>query len=237
MSARPADAPVLVVLVNNHADWQRIVDEGWYRIPLKHAPQPVAASFLAFYQSRVFGADAFRVRFYAPVRRYQILTRRELLPAEPDHPRALDRYYRVELGPLQELERPIPSRRLRRITFIPTTLRRLREAAEINDLWIGDDVEEILWELFRDAGLKAERRLEIGEGRQRYVVPVAVRSDAMGGQGGVAIFCDGRARPARVGAWQIMDLAPQLVYTAPQACIKHVRALLEWYTHDHTRTG
>ena len=92
-------------------------------------------------------------------------------------------------------------------------------------------------ELFRDAGLKAERRLEIGEGRQRYVVPVAVRSDAMGGQGRVAIFCDGRARPARVGAWQIMDLAPQLVYAMPQACIKRVRAALERYAPDNTRTA
>jgi len=111
-------APVLVVLVNNLADWQRVVEEGWYRIPLKHAPQPVAASYLAFYQSRAFGADAFRVRFYAPVQRYELTTRRALLPEEPDHPRAAERYYRIEVGPLHELEHPIPSRRLRRIVFI-----------------------------------------------------------------------------------------------------------------------
>ena len=49
------DPQVLVVLVNNLADWRRVVEEGWYRIPLRSAPQPVAASYLAFYQSRVFG--------------------------------------------------------------------------------------------------------------------------------------------------------------------------------------
>jgi hypothetical protein len=164
-----ADAPVLVVLVNNRTDWAHVVERGWYRIPLKHMPNPVAASYLAFYQSRVFGADAFRVRFYAPVLRYRLATRRELLPDQPDHPRADEQYYRVEVGPLVELAYPVPSRRLRRITFIPTTLRRLEEADEINDLWLGDDVEEMLWSLFRDAGLKAERRLEIGEGKHRYV--------------------------------------------------------------------
>ncbi len=173
MSRVAPDAPTLVVLVNNPADWRRVVDEGWYRVPLKHAPRPVAASFLAFYQSRAFGADAFRIRYYAAVRRYRIMTRREILPEEPNHPRAVERYYRIELDSLQELEHPVPSRRLRRITFIPTTLRRLQKADEINDLWLGDDVDDLVWELFRDAGLKAERRLEIGEGRRQYAAALA----------------------------------------------------------------
>jgi hypothetical protein len=161
-------APVLVVLVNNRDDWRRVVDEQWYRIPLRRAPRPVAASFLAFYHSRVFGADAFHIRYYAAVHAYRILTRRELLPAEPAHPRAAQRYYRVELGPLQALAYPIPSRKLRRITFIPTTFGRMEDADEINDLWLHDDAEDMLWELFPHAALKAERRLEIGESRMPY---------------------------------------------------------------------
>jgi hypothetical protein len=156
-------APVLVVLINNWNDWRRVVDEHWYRIPVRRAPRPVAASFLAFYHSRVFGPDAFHVRYYAAVQNYRILTRRELLPDEPAHPRAGQRYYRVALGPLQALAYPIPSRRLRRVTFIPTTFGRLQDADEINDLWLHDDMGDTLWELFPHAGLKAERRLEIGE--------------------------------------------------------------------------
>ena len=54
-----------------------------------------------------------------------MLTRAELLPDEPDHPRAGDSYYKIEIGPLQPLPRPVPSRALRRIAFIPTTLSRL----------------------------------------------------------------------------------------------------------------
>ncbi|HZG67598.1 MAG TPA: hypothetical protein VEZ12_12695, partial [Herpetosiphonaceae bacterium] len=185
------------------------------------------ASYLAFYQSRAFGPDAFRIRFYAPVQRFQTLTRRELLPREPGHPRAGDSYYRVELGALQELPRSVPSRRLRRITFIPTTLRRLQQADEINDLWMGDDVEDLLWELFRDAGIKAERRLEIGEGCQRYVVPLAVGREHGGRQAGLAIFCDLRPRPAHIGAWQVLRLAPATVTSVPARVIARVRTLLE----------
>ena len=44
-----AHRPVLVVVVNNAPDWQRVLHEGWYRIPFKQAPHPVAADYLAFY--------------------------------------------------------------------------------------------------------------------------------------------------------------------------------------------
>ena len=188
MKTEHGTTPVQVVLINNEPDWRRVVDEGWYRIPLRHAPRPVAASYLAFYQSRAFGNDAFRVRYYAPVLRYRILTRVELLPTEPTHPRAHERYYHITLGPVQELEPPIPSRRLRRITFIPTTLRQLHEAREINDLWLGDDVEDLVGELFQDAAVKATRRLKLGEAAQSYcaaagpkTTPALIDSAGVGG--------------------------------------------------------
>lgn len=221
-----SDPQVLVVLVNNHADWQRIVEEHWYRIPLRSAPQPVAASYLAFYQTRVFGDNAFHIRFYAPVMRYQRLTRRELIPQQANHPRASEQYYRVELGDMQELPRPVPSRRLRRITFIPTTLRRLQEADEINDLWMADDVEDLLWELFLDAGIKAERRLEIGEGCERYVVPLAVPEPQSRQRAGLAIFCDGQPRPAVIGGWHVVGLAPSTIAAAPERVLVDIQALL-----------
>jgi hypothetical protein len=221
-----SDPQVLVVLVNNQDDWLRVVEEHWYRIPLRTAPQPVAASYLAFYQTRVFGADAFRIRYYAPVLRYQRLTRRELLPLEADHPRASQQYYRIELGALQELARPVPSRRLRRITFIPTTLRRLNEADEINDLWMADDVEDLLWDLFRDAGIKAERRLEIGEGRERYIVPVAIPAPRSQERAGLAIFCDLLPRPLSIAGWHVVRLAPGTIAAAPERVLARVRALL-----------
>lgn len=140
---------VLVVIVNNCRDWELVQREGWYRIPLARAPRQMAADYLAFYQTAVFGDEKWAVNYYAPVRRYCVATRRELLPDETDHPRANERYFKVELGPVRPLPRPIPSRRLRRITFIPTTLERLLNAEEINDLWLSRTTEEHLWAAFR----------------------------------------------------------------------------------------
>jgi UV DNA damage endonuclease len=147
---RGEDEPVrvLVAVMNNPRDLQIARDEGWYRIPLKRAPRQVAADYLAFYQTAAFEAERWAVNYIAPIRHYHIAQRRELLPDEADHPRAGDTYYKVEVGPLERLPSPVPSRRLRRITFIPTTLERLLAAEDVSDLWLGDMAEDALWDEF-----------------------------------------------------------------------------------------
>ncbi len=159
------------MLVNNRRDWQRVVDEGWYRIPLKHAPTPLAADLLAFYFTKTFGTQAHQVCYYAPVLRYRTATRRELLPNEADHPRAHERYVRIDLGPVADLPRPIPSRALRRVTFIGTTWERLCTADDVAALWQHDDTCAVLWDQFPDAIRKASQRLELEEQRAVYHVP------------------------------------------------------------------
>ncbi|MBC7234510.1 MAG: hypothetical protein H5T69_01620 [Chloroflexi bacterium] len=126
----------MVVVVPAPEDWETLLREGWYRIPLRCAPRRVGADYLAFYHPQVFANLRWTIRYYAQVRRYRIVRRRELFPQQPDHPRADDLYYRIDVGPLQQLPRPIVSRKLRRVTFIPTTLPRLLQAREINDLWL-----------------------------------------------------------------------------------------------------
>jgi hypothetical protein len=160
--------PVLVVVVNNQPDWQRVVDESWYRIPVKRAPCPLVADYLAFYFTAAFGSERWHVRYYAPVLQYRIVTRRELLPDEPAHPRANEQYYRIDLGPLQQRAIPLRSSRLRRITFIPTTLERFEGAEDVSELWQSDDGAALLWEAFPDALLKACGRLRLEERRQLY---------------------------------------------------------------------
>ena len=79
------------------------------------------------------------MRCSEPVQRDTITTRRELLPAEPRHPRANERYYRVELGPLASLALPVPAARLRRVVFSATPLGQLRRATDVRDLFHPDE--------------------------------------------------------------------------------------------------
>lgn len=171
----PDDSPVLVVLVNDPAELARAQGEHWYRIPLDRAPRRIAADYLAFYQSGAFPPEErWRVRWCAPVLGYRIATRRELIPAEPEHPRADHRYYQVRVGALEPLPRPVPSRRLRRITFIPTTLARLMQAKEINDLWIKSSAQEKLWAALKQADLEAERQYALHDELPQCVADFAV---------------------------------------------------------------
>jgi hypothetical protein len=178
---------VLVAVMNDRRDFEIARHEGWYRIPLKRAPSRVGADYLAFYQTKAFGDEKWAINYYASTRRYRLVTRAELLPEETDHPRAAEPYYKVEIGPLQCLPRPIPSRRLRRITFIPTTLERLLGAEEINDLWDRGSREDRLWEAFKQEGIEAERQYEVEEGAVRCLVDFAVLCQ----EGQVAVICEG----------------------------------------------
>ena len=153
---------VLVAVVPSLADWERVCREGWYRIPLRRAPSRIGAAYLAFYHPGCFGALRWAIHYYAPIHRYSVVPRRELLPDEAAHPRADELYYKLDLGPLQRLPRPIPSARLRRVTFIRTDLDTLLQAQEIGDLWRREPPKERLW-----------RGLQLGEPAALYRAPAA----------------------------------------------------------------
>ena len=154
----PTDAwtPVLVAVVNNRADFVRARNEHWYRIPVKRAPQRIAAEYLALYQTGKFGKQGRRIAFYAPILRYHVVSRTELLPHEPDHPRAQEQYFKLELGELIALPRPIGNARQPRLTFITTTLDRLLNAEDVGDLWLRGAARQKLYAAVRERGLAVE---------------------------------------------------------------------------------
>jgi hypothetical protein len=135
MDSIDLDARVLVAIVNRPIDLQNVREHGWYRVPLRRAPRALAVEYLAFYQTAAFGAERWAVRYLAAVHSVSVVTRGELLPAERNHPRAAERYYRFALGPILALPAPIPSRRLRRLSFISTTYGTLLRARDVTELW------------------------------------------------------------------------------------------------------
>jgi hypothetical protein len=160
--------------MNNPRDLEIARTQHWYRIPIKRAPTRVGADYLALYFTGAFPPQQrHRVIYYAPIHAYRLATRAELLPDELDHPRAQERYFRIEIGALRELARPVPSSRLRRITFIATTLDRLLRAHEINELWLGPRDDEAVWAALR--GSDAQRGSETGGEEEGYVKNTPMR--------------------------------------------------------------
>ncbi len=128
------DARVLVCLINKPLDLETARWDHWYRIPVKHAPQDFLADIIAFYLTSAFGDEKWAVHEYARVRGHELVKRVDIFPDQPDHPRANDLYYKMQLGPLQRLARPIPSLKWRRVAFIQTTGDRFLNALEISEL-------------------------------------------------------------------------------------------------------
>jgi very-short-patch-repair endonuclease len=225
------DLRVLVGLMNNLRDLEIARDQGWYRIPLESAPSRVGADYLAFYQTKAFGEERWAINYYAAIRHFRIVSRQALLPEEPDHTRANELYYKIEIGPLQRLPHPIPSHRLRRITFIPTTLNRLLRAEEINDLWCGSAAEEKLWQAFKENGITAERYYSLKEEDEAYQIDFALFCKG----GRIAVLLEGEAPVENIrivreqpriddydltaGGWSVLRFTDNQLTTSVTACL------------------
>ncbi len=170
---------VLVAIVNNLEDMRLVCEAGWYRIPVSSAQRWLKDRWpprmVAFYQTKVFGSEAYTIKYYAAVQDIRVASRTDLFPNTPSNdPKADRRYYQLLLGELQTLPHPIISRRLRRIVFIPTTLEKFRTAVEINDLWDESPLEDRLWSIFKRAQIHAERQYPIEVETHTYFLDFAI---------------------------------------------------------------
>lgn len=217
---------VLVAVVNNMEDLRRAASEGWYRIPQRRAPQRVGADYLAFYQTGAFrGAEeAQTVTYYAPTRRYRLLTRRELLPNEADHARANDYYFRIEIGPLQRLERPIVADKFLRVTFVHTSFDRLFSAASVADLFRKDDPFDQLWAALKAHNLRPLKNRLLGE------QPVDITLRARGGYLGINCSEENGTQEQKVTTlperWELLTLSVNRIERDLNGCLRQIGAAL-----------
>lgn len=152
----PPYALILVCFIPASRDLEIARVLGWYRIPLKYAPKVVQVDYLAFFQPGSFDDwKTPRIESYAEVRGVELVTRRELMRDEPHHPRADEEYYKIQLGPLQKLRKPILTGKWKRMTFLYTTGELFSRARIINDLVVRTEERKILWHSLREkaAGL------------------------------------------------------------------------------------
>lgn len=173
-----ARGDTLVAIVPELLDWAIVRDQHWYRIPVieagKWAKKSWPPAWLAFYQPKVFGPEAFAVNYFCRVLDIREVYRWQLFPDQPRDATSLRRYYQVFLGPVQRLPHPIVSRRLRRILFIPTTFQKLMAAAEINDLFDDSPLEDRLWAELKRLRIEAQRQDLVQSHGRSYLLDFAL---------------------------------------------------------------
>lgn len=155
------NALMLVGVLPSQKDFEIARLLGWYRIPLRMAPKIVDVDYLAFYQTGAFGADhRWRIESFAEVMGHELTTRAELIRDEPDHPRAHEEYYKLQLGPLQMRPQPIRAENWKRVTFLYTTGDLFNHASIINDLVVRSEERELLWKSLRERALSSGNYLQ-----------------------------------------------------------------------------
>lgn len=231
--------PALVAIVTSKKDWDIIVNKHWYRIPVASAPQILKkAKYLAFYQTKAFGEQKYSVNYYTPIKKLEIVKRIDLLPDETNHIRTNDDYYKITIGDLIKLSKPIPSLRWRRITFIPTTLSRLFTATEINDLWCTSFIEDKLYNAIKKEEIPAERQFFVFDTTKPYCLDMAIFCK----DGNLNIECDGekyhssqnmiikdrqRNNDLTTIGWSILRFSGKEINQDIQTCIKQIKKTIK----------
>ena len=164
MSSIPDEALILVGVLPEQRDLEIARLLGWYRIPLKSAPKVIDVDYLAFYQTGVFGEDhRWRIENICPVRGHELVTRAELFHEEMNHKRANEEYFKISLGPMRQIDKPIEAENWKRVTFLYTLGELFTRARTINELVVHSERRQVLWQSLRER-LLLERSDAINNG-------------------------------------------------------------------------
>jgi len=164
----------LVAILKDKSDLTILQEQGWYRIPVASAPNRWPPRWLAFYQPKNFGEDAYRIRYYGQVKDIRRARRNELFPNELASAKSEREYFILNLAKLEERESPIPSYRPRRLVFIPTTWTKFEQAEQINDLFDDSPLEDHMWSEMKRISLEAERQWAVSLRQAAYFLDFAL---------------------------------------------------------------
>ena len=179
MTERKINRNTLVAILKYKKDLNIALNKNWYRIPVKTKRTPLSIKenkleYIAFYQTSVFGKEAFIIRWFSKIKSITIVKRKELFPEEQRNPKSMDAYYKIEFEKCEELKNPIISKRHRRMLFVNTTLYRLLQAKEFNDLFIESPIEEQLWKKLGEEKIDAERQFMLQTKNKLYYLDFAL---------------------------------------------------------------
>lgn len=183
----PRKKVVLVGVLKNKKDREILFKEKWYRIPVIYAPRR-QFNYLAFYQPISFGKEGKQIQYFTRVLGFQIVKRKDLLPTEPNHPKFEDYYFRVRLGKIRKLAKPIKNIRPRRISFGFTTLDHLLKSKDILQLYNIPPIEEIIEKALKQLKIKAISQYYVSIKKRRFCLDFAIFCQ----KGKIAIECDNK---------------------------------------------
>ncbi len=162
---------VLVGVLKSEQDLKILLREKWYRIPLSFLPKR-EFTHIAFYEPALpkrrlaakrvasrggprtdVGRGGKCIRYYARVAKREVKKRVELLPDERAHRRAHEPYLKCSFRAIKELAEPIRNIIPRRVSFGFTSLKTLRSAKDILQLYGVPPTEQLVERRLKQLGI------------------------------------------------------------------------------------
>ena len=216
----------MVAVLKNKRDRDLLLREHWYRIPVSSAPRR-AFHYLAFYQPACFGREGKRIEYYARVQRIEKRRRTVLLPRESAHPRANDDYWYIRVFRIQKLTRPLRNTTPRRVSFGFTTLRRLKIARNILELYNVAPIEAIVGGALKRAGIYAISQYQVSRYRLDFAIltgRIAIECDNTKAHSSAAQRAHDRKKDAflRHRGWHVIRFREEDILLNLDACISRI---------------
>jgi len=228
---------VLVGVLKNQRDRDILFREKWYRIPLSYAPKR-QFHYLAFYQPLTFGKEGKQIQYFARVLNYQVVKRKNLLPAELNHPHAEDDYFLVRIGGIKKLDPPIKNIKPRRVSFGFATLTHFLQSKTILQLYRVPPIEEILEKALKKAGIAAVAQHHLSFAKKRFCLDFAIFCQ----KGNIAIECDNKKAHSSAlqqkkdkikdnilkrNGWHIVRLKESSILSNLRGCLLKIQKTIE----------
>jgi very-short-patch-repair endonuclease len=234
-STKYSSADTIVCWLKSKSDLSILLTKGWYRIPIStKLDNLLKVKYLAFYQSHNFGKESLIIKHYGTIKDITTKKREELFPDEPKNARTGKRYYKIRMKDMNILDSPVYSRRARRVIFLNTTLNKLQNAKELNDLFHCSPLEDILWNEFKIHDINAERQYYFGTPKNYYCLDFA----AFCKKGNLDIECDGEKYHSRFDkvvkdykrdnfltkkGWSILRYSTNQIIAETSYCIEEIK--------------
>lgn len=228
---------VLIAVVNRPQDLNTILENKWYRIPLKRMPSK-KFDYIAFYQTTALGSRGGQIEYFARVSKRSLVKRIKLLPRERGHPRANDEYYKFTFTRIRALDRVIVNQPGMRINFGFASLNRLKKARTLASLYGIRQVEILFQKLLAKHSVPfASEHVIRKAGRTLYRLDFAIFCR----RGKINVECD--MRKFHSGAkrikdkrrdhfmkkhgWTILRFTDEELLRNPAQCMRDLRATIK----------
>lgn len=126
------DTVITIAIIKHARDWQRLQATHQYHLPIAQLGRISQSPWLAFYMPKWHHEHPHCITHIAQIAALALMTRRDYLPDEHQHPRADNHYVVVTLKALYALDAPLPSQRWRRISIHQTTWAAFHRAHDLS---------------------------------------------------------------------------------------------------------